>query len=126
VRMFEQASELGDILVVIINNDNWLRKKKGYVFMPESERLEIIKSFKAVDTAFLSFHKENPEDMSVCTELRVLRPSIFANGGDRVQGNVPEYDLCKELNIELVFGVGGGKVQSSSELVAKFKLLNKE
>lgn len=122
VRMFEEAKKLGDRLVVILNNDNWLQKKKGYVFMPEAERVEVIRALRCVDDVMLTLHPENPEDMSVCAELRILKPDIFANGGDRKSDNTPEVVLCNELGCELVFEVGrGGKVQSSSWLVANYE-----
>jgi D-beta-D-heptose 7-phosphate kinase/D-beta-D-heptose 1-phosphate adenosyltransferase len=59
----------------------------------------------------------NDEDGSVCAGLEQLRPDYFGNGGDRTESNTPESDLCKELEIEEVYSLGGGKVQSSSELV---------
>ena len=118
VRMFEESKKLGDHLIVILNNDNWLKKKKGYFFMPEHERMEVLKGFMAIDEVFLSLHEDDPTDMSVCAELKVLRPHIFANGGDRVQDNVPEVAVCNETGTEMIFNVGqGGKVQSSSWLV---------
>ena len=118
VRLFEKAKKLGDKLVVVINNDNWLVLKKGFAFMPEADRKEIIKSLRAVDNVILTSHKKGTTDISVCKELRELKPDIFANGGDRKQDNIPEYTLCKELGIEMVFNVGhGGKVRSSSDLV---------
>jgi D-beta-D-heptose 7-phosphate kinase/D-beta-D-heptose 1-phosphate adenosyltransferase len=127
VRMFENARKLGDRLVVILNNDNWLKKKKGYTFMPESERLEVIKGFRAVDEVFLTLHQEEPTDMSVCAELRLLKPDIFANGGDRFQNNIPEVAVCDEIGAEMVFNIGhGGKVQSSSWLVDKLKSKGKK
>lgn len=118
VRMFEEARALGDRLVVIVNNDHWLRKKKGYAFMPQDERAEIIRAFRAVDEVMLTFHGENPADMSVCAELRALKPDVFANGGDRKLDNVPEVAVCTEIGCEMAWNVGaGGKVQSSSWLV---------
>ena len=124
LRMFKEAKKLGDRLVVILNNDNWLKKKKGYVFMPQEERKEIIQGFRDVDDVVLSFHSEEPIDMSVCAELRALKPDIFANGGDRVHDNIPEVSVCEELGTKMIFSIGqGGKVQSSSWLVEK---LNKE
>lgn len=119
-RLFEEAKKLGDVLVVILNNDNWLRAKKGFVFMPERERAELIRCFRAVDRVVLTSHTHNPHDMSVAKELRDLKPSVFANGGDRVQKNVPEVAVCNELGCAMVFNVGkGGKVQSSSWLLKK-------
>ncbi len=120
VRMFNEAKKLGDKLVVILNNDNWLRLKKGFSFMSEAERKEIIESFRAVDEVLVTFHEQGTTDLSVCRELEFLKPDIFANGGDRKADNIPEYELCNRLGIQMVFNIGaGGKVQSSSELVKK-------
>ncbi len=128
VRMFEQARALGDELVVILNNDNWLRAKKGFAFMPEKERKEVIEALRAVDRVVLTTHKQNDPDMSVSRALRAVRPHIFANGGDRNEANAADprsslyKDLgtCKALNIEMVFNIGkGGKIQSSSWLLKK-------
>ncbi len=120
VRMFEAAKKLGSKLVVILNNDNWLQKKKGYVFMHEKERKEIIEAFSVVDKVVITKHPKHPKDMSVCNELKKIKPDIFANGGDRKLDNVPEVDVCEKINCQMVFNVGkGGKVQSSSWLVNK-------
>jgi len=122
VRMFNEARALGDELIVVINNDNWLMKKKGFVFMPEAERKEVIEAFRAVDRVVLTHHEKDTTDMSVCDVLRVLRPDIFANGGDRKLDNVPEVAVCKEIGCEMVFNIGrGGKVQSSSDLAQKIR-----
>ena len=88
VRLFEEAKKLGDELVVILNNDNWLQKKKGFIFMPEKERKELIEALQYVDRVIISGHGPEPEDMSVNTELKKLKPAIFANGGDRTQKNI--------------------------------------
>lgn len=120
-RMFREAKKLGDELVVILNNDNWLKKKKGYAFMPEYERKELIEALRAVDKVVLTNHIADTEDMSVCAELKKIRPHIFANGGDRTKKNIPEIAVCKEIGCKMVFGVGrGGKVQSSSWLLADY------
>ncbi len=116
VRMFQRAKKYGTHLVVILNNDAWLRTKKGFAFMPEKERAEIIKALGA-DRVYITKHGDSDPDRTVCKALRVVKPDIFANGGDRGKGNTPESDVCKELGIRMVFGVGhGGKVQSSSWL----------
>ncbi len=123
-RQFEAAKKLGDELVVILNNDNWMMKKKGYIFMPEKERAEIIAAFRSVDRVVLTKHLKNPKDMSVCEELRRLRPAIFGNGGDRKPDwhPVPEVALCQELGIKMVYNLGrGGKVQSSSWLTKRYE-----
>ncbi len=122
VRLFNEAKKLGDKLVVVINNDNWLKLKKGYVFMPEHERKEIIEAFEAVDRVILSSHKKNTKDISITEDIRSLRPHIFAKGGDRHVGNIPspEVLVCEEIGCKIINDVGhGGKVQSSSDLVKK-------
>ncbi|MCP6726776.1 MAG: adenylyltransferase/cytidyltransferase family protein [Patescibacteria group bacterium] len=122
IRLFKEARKLGDELVVILNNDNWLLKKKGFVFMPQDERKEILEALSAVDRVVLSQHPSNPEDMSVVEDLKRIQPDIFANGGDRVKKNIPEVAACEEVGCEMVFNVGkGGKVQSSSWLLKDFK-----
>lgn len=134
VRLFKEAKKLGDELVVYINNDNWLKVKKGYVFMPDYERKEIIEEFEAVDRVIISSHVENTDDMSVCMGLIKIRPHIFANGGDRDEKDADnpnsslykEKQIHKKLGIKMVYNVGyGGKVRSSSELVKKVKELVK-
>jgi D-beta-D-heptose 7-phosphate kinase/D-beta-D-heptose 1-phosphate adenosyltransferase len=118
VRMFKRARALGDTLVVILNNDNWLRAKKGYAFMPEDERAELLKALPFVDEVYITKHKKNPTDMSVCDALEKVKPDIFGNGGDRRNvRDIPEAAVCKKLGIKMVFNVGGGKVQSSSWMI---------
>lgn len=129
VRMFKEAKAFGDHLIVILNNDNWLRNKKGFVFMPEKERKEIIESIFGVDQVVLTEHEIGEVDRSVCKTLKKLKPHIFANGGDRKPDGdpVPEVELCRELGIEIVYNIGtGGKVQSSSWLVDKAKKRSKK
>lgn len=121
VRLFRDAKALGDSLVVILNNDNWLKNKKAHIFMPDWERKEIIEGIRFVDRVVLTRHTKNPKDMSVCRELRVIRPDIFANGGDRHTGNVPEVAVCEEIGAKMIDNIGdGGKVQSSSWLLEKY------
>ena len=118
VRMFEAARKLGDKLVVIMNNDHWLRMKKGFTFMPQKERAEIIRHLPFVDKVVFTDHKKGDTDKSVSRTLAKVRPDIFANGGDRFSKNVPEVAVCKKLGIKMVFNVGqGGKVQSSSWMI---------
>ena len=120
-RLIQDAKKLGDKLVVILNNDNWLNKKKGHIFMCQDERKEIIEAIKGVDEVVLTAHGPNPEDMSVSKELIKVRPDMFANGGDRTFANIPEALACKTVGCKMVFGVGhGGKIQSSSRLLAEY------
>ncbi len=121
VRLFRKAKRLGDELVVILNNDNWLKKKKGFIFMPQHERCEVIKAINGVDRVVITKHPKNPSDMSVCGELLEIKPHVFANGGDRNKSNIPEVDVCRSIGCAMVFNIGqGGKVQSSSWLLKKF------
>jgi len=118
IRLFKKARSLGDKLVIILNNDNWLRLKKGFVFMSQKERKEIIEALPEVDKVVFTHHKPGTTDISVCKELEQLRPYIFVKGGDRTAENIPEYVLCKKLGIKMAFNVGkGGKVQSSSWMI---------
>lgn len=120
VRMLKAARKLGDKLVVILNNDNWLKTKKGFVFMTQKERAEIIREFPFVDKIVFTKHKINDPDRSVSEILRVLRPAVFANGGDRKPDGdpIPEETLCERLGIKMIYNVGrDGKVQSSSWLI---------
>lgn len=120
IRYFKAAKELGDKLVVILNNDNWLVKKKRFNFMSEKERKEVLEAIKYVDEVIITKHVKDTDDLSVSESLKTLKPDIFANGGDRKADNIPEYELCKKMGIKMVFNVGpGGKIQSSSSLVDK-------
>lgn len=114
------AKQLGDLLFVIINNDYQTNLKKGYVFLPEDTRVDIINNLKLVDFAIKSIDK----DRSVIASLKLIHRHfsdiahiIFANGGDTSIDNILEKDICEKLNIEMRFGVGGKKIQSSSELI---------
>ncbi len=121
LRLFQEARKLGDRLVVILNNDNWLNKKKKQIFMPQDERREVLRAISCVDEVVLTRHKPDPKDMGVSGELRRLRPAIFANGGDRNVNNIPEAATCDAIGCEMVFGIGrGGKVQSSSWLLTNY------
>ena len=114
VRMFKEAAKWGK-LVVAINSDEWLMRKKGYVFMPWEERAEIIREFASVEVVS-SF---DDSDGTACDAIRKFYPDAFANGGDRKKNNTPEMELCDELGIQMLWGIGGkDKPQSSSWLVS--------
>ena len=117
IRYFKAAKKLGDKLVVILNSDKFLKRKKGFVFMPFKERKEVIEAIKGVDEVMECIDK----DQSVCKTLTELKPDIFAKGGDRIASNILEKTVCERLGIKMVFRVGGGKVQSSSELLKKYE-----
>lgn len=123
IRYIREAKKLGDFLVVVLNNDNWLQVKKGKEFMCEQERKEIIEAISGVDEVIISGHGKNTKDRSVCEEIKKVQPHIFANGGDRKPDGdpVPEVALCEELGIEIIYNIGyGGKVRSSSKLVKEY------
>ena len=107
----KMAKSLGDILVVIVNNNHQCVLKKGKFFMDENDRLEIVKAIKYVDEVVLSVD----QDKTVCKSLELIRPNIFANGGDRSTDEVPETSVCKKYKIEMVDGLGE-KIRSSSSL----------
>lgn len=112
VRMILEAAEMGDV-IVIANSDEWLMRKKGFVFMPWEERAEILSSIRGV----LRVVRVDDSDGTVCEALRREKPDFFANGGDRKTNNTPEMEVCETLGIGLLWEVGGGKIQSSSDLV---------
>ena len=105
------SKKLGDKLIVIVNNNHQCVLKKGKPFMDEKDRVEIVKALKVVDEVFLSIDK----DKTVCASLEAINPDIFANGGDRSTGEVPESFICKKYNIEMTDGLGD-KIRNSSEL----------
>ena len=105
------AKELGDSLVVIVNNNYQCKLKKGKHFMDENDRVEIVKALRFVDEVFLSVDK----DRTVCKSLEDIKPDVFANGGDRATSEVPETPVCKKFNIKMVDGLGD-KIRSSSSL----------
>ncbi len=112
LRMAQDATRYGNV-VWILNSDDWLKRKKGYVFMPWEERAEILKAF----TCVYDVVPVDDSDGTVCEAIKRIKPDYFGNGGDRTNKNTPERALCEGLDIELVWGLGGGKVQSSSDLV---------
>jgi cytidyltransferase-like protein len=118
VEYIQSAAKLGNKLVVIANTDKFLLKKKGYVFMPFEERKYILEHIKGVSEVVDCID----EDQSVSKTLEMIKPDIFAKGGDRNSGNIPEKEVCDKFGIKIVDGLGD-KVQSSSsladELVAK-------
>jgi len=120
VRMIQEASEYGDV-IVIVNSDEWLGRKKGYSFMSFIERAEIVAGLKGV----VEVVRADDDDDTVCKSLEKIVPDYFANGGDRKSNNTSETDVCDRLGIEMLWNVGGGKIQSSSDLVKKQELINK-
>jgi cytidyltransferase-like protein len=113
IRMILEAATIGDVIVVA-NSDDWLMRKKGYIFMPWDERAELLAAIRGVTRV----EHVDDTDGTVCEAIRRLQPTHFANGGDRKTDNTPEMDVCNELGVKLLWNVGGGKIQSSSDLVS--------
>ena len=137
LRMFREASNMGHQVIVGLNSDEWLTRKKGKPFMKFEERKEILEGFKYInqvlpfddadDTASDLIrrvhslydgeeHEHNYSDLGHMGMTDYYK-IYFANGGDRGKGNVPEIPVCKELDVTMLWGVGGGKIQSSSWLI---------
>ena len=116
---FEMAKQQGDKLWVIVNNDLQRELKGSKEFQKEDERLEIVRAIRTVDNAIISIDK----DRTVIESIRMIHSDIgldydlaFANGGDQNNDSIPEYNICKELGISLIDGLGN-KIQSSSWLL---------
>ena len=119
VRMFKAAKNMAYKVIVGVNSDNWLVRKKGKAFMNFSERAEIIKAFEYVDEV-MPFNDDDETAMNLLVAVQRLYPQCslaFGNGGDRTDKNTPEKGFCDAYKIDMVWQVGGGKVQSSSDLL---------
>lgn len=115
IRHIQAAKELGTYLTVVVSRDDQCIRKKGYCFMSCAERMEIIRAISGVNSVVPSIDNDN-----TCAEsLRFVQPDIFAKGGDRMPDNMPdaEIQICEHYNIKIEYGVGGDKIQASSELV---------
>jgi len=121
IECLEMARKLGDRLVVIVNNDNQQMLKIGKIFQDEDFRMKVIRSLKPVDEVMLSIDK----DGSVCESIETVvlnekmdlgedTKFIFAKGGDRFVGNIPEVEVCNKLGVKIVDGLGA-KTHNSTE-----------
>lgn len=116
IEYLQKSKDLGSKLIVIVNNDKQSILKKRTTFMPEDERLKIVRSLECVDTAILAVD----DDRTVCKTLKLIHPDIFTNGGDQTNDVIPEKAICEEMGTRLADGLGE-KIQSSSWLIAKAK-----
>lgn len=123
IAYIQEARALGDILIVGANSDEWLCRKKGRSFMPLKERLTILRNVQGVD-AVIEFDDRDGSAKQAILQVRARYPRdeiIFANGGDRTDGNIPEMDVADD-NVKFVFGVGGfNKANSSSWILQEWK-----
>lgn len=124
----EEARRRGDYLIVIVNSDRQVEMKGSDPFMDEDERVKIVRALRCVDRAVVA----TDDDGTVCQTIRneyhrlendpFIIGVAFANGGDRKEGEVPEYSLEEELGISMIYNIGGDKTQSSSNLLYKSKI----
>jgi D-beta-D-heptose 7-phosphate kinase/D-beta-D-heptose 1-phosphate adenosyltransferase len=121
IKLIKQARLLGDMLIVGINSDEWLARKKGQAFMPWQERLAVLNNLKPVDEVY-TFDDEDGTACHLLQQVQAHYPTdriIFANGGDRTQDNIPEMSIS---GVEFAFGVGGAdKANSSSWILQEWK-----
>ena len=115
VKMIKAAAELGRVIVVL-NSDEWLVRKKGYAFMSFEERKYLLENIKGVSEV----SDVDDSDGTGCEALQRLKPDMFGNGGDRTSDNTPEKEVCLDIGIRMVWNLGGEKIQSSSDLVRDF------
>jgi cytidyltransferase-like protein len=116
IEYFKAAKALGNILVVGVNSDSWLRRKKGREFMPGYERIKIIENLKMVDHCIL-FNDTEDHAIEAIRNVKTIYPNsqiVFANGGDRTAENIPE---MSELDVIFEFGVGGEDKKNSSRWI---------
>lgn len=123
IAYFKSAKKLGDILIVGINSDEWLARKKGSAFMPYAERAEIVRNIVGVDFV-IDFDDSDGSARRAIWMVRQSYPQdhiIFANGGDRTSENIPEMSVS-DNNLSFEFGVGGeNKKNSSSWILQEWK-----
>ena len=123
IEYFKSAKKLGDLLVVGVNSDAWLTRKKGSPFMPWEERATIVASLQHIGRV-INFDDNDNSAKDAIRKVREIYPNekiIFANGGDRTKENIPEMDIIDD-NLEFLFGVGGeNKMNSSSWILQEWK-----
>lgn len=121
LRHIQKARKLGDWLIAIVSSDKHCVAKKGICLMPQHDRMEIVKTW--VDEVFLNIDYDGTSTQS----LKVLKPNIFAKGGDRIASNMPqnEIDICKKIGCKIVYNVGG-QLHSSTYIVNRIKEWYKE
>lgn len=118
IAYFKAARALGDMLIVGLNSDEWLERKKGRAFMPWNERLCVINNLSMVDEVY-TFDDTDGSAKQFIKQVRAHYPEsklVFANGGDRTKDNIPEMDV-EDSNIEFMFGVGGEDKKNSSSWI---------
>ena len=130
VRMFKECSnhQIQSFVICGLNSDEWLNRKKGHVFMSFEERKEILNSIVYINRVLGFIDKDDTavDLLQKCLWYYDEEKLYFANGGDRMETNTPELEFCKRNEIELLWGMGGDKIQSSSELVLNCRVTLEE
>lgn len=116
IEYLEKSKELGDLLVVIVNNDRQTMLKKGHVLINAHDRIKVIRALRCVDMVIESVD----EDRTVCKTLQAIHPDIFTNGGDQTNDRIPEAEICQKMGIKMIDGLGS-KIESSSDIVRRAK-----
>lgn len=116
IYLLQNAMMSGDV-VVILNSDEWLIRKKGYRALDWSARAAIMGQLKGV----VAVYSVDDSDNTVCEALERIKPDYFANGGDRNKENTPEKEVCERLGIKMLWGIGGDKVASSQEIINEIR-----
>ncbi|MBN44678.1 MAG: hypothetical protein CML94_04150 [Rhodobiaceae bacterium] len=120
LRMFQDAKKLSDNVIVLLNNDDWLIKKKGKPFMSQKQRKEILEEFASITQVIIQKFSEESSNFAIeeFAKNNKKKSICYCNGGDRNNtDNIREAVICKKLGIDLLFGVGGDeKIESSSKL----------
>ena len=128
IRMFREAANFGANVIVGLNSDDWLTRKKGKPFMKWEERAEILESCKFVNQVIPFDDSDDTASDAIKRVFDMYNADssdyniYLANGGDRKLGNVPELDICRELDVVMLWNFGGGKIQSSSDLTKNWEI----
>ena len=121
LELFEKAKEVGDLLIVIVNNDKQRELKGSKFFQDQDERIRIIRALSIVDMDWISVDEDSTQNATLKVMVDKFYGSMklaFANGGDQNNDTIPEAEICRQFNIELIDGLGD-KIQSSSWLLEK-------
>ena len=119
LELFKKAKEVGDLLIVIVNNDKQRELKGSKYFQDEDERIEIIRALSIVDMAWISVDEDSTQNATLALMVKKFYGTMklaFANGGDQTNDTIPEREYCEQFDIELIDGLGD-KIQSSSWLL---------
>ena len=119
LELFRKAKEVGDLLIVIVNNDHQRELKGSKFFQDQDERIEIIRELSMVDMAWISIDQDATQIETLKVMVNKFYGSMklaFANGGDQTNETIPEKEICEQFGIELIDGLGD-KIQSSSWLL---------